>query len=139
MGAGWYNKKMRMDRLTRHFAAWLACFAVLFAALAPSISHAMSAAKGEPWAEICTIDGAKFVKIGGDQLLKSDPGTQKSMHFEHCPFCATHGGSLALPRAAALAVPLLETHETYPFLFFQSPRPLAIWVAAQSRAPPAQA
>ncbi|WP_317203354.1 DUF2946 domain-containing protein [Janthinobacterium sp.] len=127
-----------MKNITRRFAAWLACFAMLFAALAPSISHAVSASRGETFAEICGVAGAKLVQTATAEGAASIPLTQKSMQFEHCPLCAPHAGSFALPPSAALVVPLLEQQDSHPFLFFQSPRPLTIWTVAQSRAPPAQ-
>ena len=110
---------------------------MLFAALAPSISHALSVSPGETWAEICSIGGTKFVKVSIDQGAIADPATQDPIHLEHCPFCATHASSFALPPNAEFAIQLIETQDTHPFLFFQSPHPLAIWTVAQSRAPPA--
>jgi hypothetical protein len=128
---------MGMKRITRRFAAWVACFAMLFAALAPSVSHALSMSRGEIWSEICSASGTKFVKVSVDQGGIADPATQGSIHLEHCPFCATHAESFALPPNAGFIVPLIETQDTHPFLFFQAPHPLAIWTVAQSRAPPA--
>lgn len=128
---------MGMKKVTRRFAAWIACFAMLFAALAPSISHALSMSRGETWSEICSVSGTKLVKVNLDHDLIGDPVTADSIHLEHCPFCATHAGSFALPPNAGFAVPLIETQDTHPFLFLQSPHPLAIWTVAQSRAPPA--
>jgi hypothetical protein len=130
---------MGMNRITRRFAAWIACFAILFAALAPSISHAVSAPPAQSWAEICSVGGAKFVKVSDAGDGTSDPVTKKSPHLENCPFCATHAGSFGLPPGVSIAIPLIETQDTHPSLFFQSPYPLAVWTTAQSRAPPAQA
>jgi len=130
---------MGMKRITRRFAAWIACFAMLFAALAPSVSHALSMSRGETWSEICSVGGKKFVKVSVDQRGIADRATQDSIHLEHCPFCATHAGSFALPPNVGLTILLIETQDTHPFLFFQSPHPLAIWTVAQSRAPPASA
>lgn len=125
-----------MKRITRHFAAWIACFAMLFAALAPSISHAVSLSQGETWAEICSVGGTKFVKVDGDANPVADLASESSIHVEHCPFCSTHGGSFAVLPSAGFTIPLIESQDSYPFLFFQSPHPLAIWTSAQSRAPP---
>ncbi|MFC0132847.1 DUF2946 domain-containing protein [Massilia eurypsychrophila] len=128
---------MEMRRITHRFAAWIACFAMLVAALAPSVSHALSMSRGGTWSEICSVGGTKFVKVSLDQGGIADPATQDSIHLEHCPFCATHAGSFALPPNAGFILPLIETQDTHPFLFFQAPHPLAIWTVAQSRAPPA--
>jgi hypothetical protein len=130
---------MGMNTVTRRFVAWIACFAMLFAALAPSIAQAMSAARGETWAEICSVTGPKFVKTSAGQDAAADPVKQQTLHIKHCPFCATHAGSFALPPQPGFSIPLLDTPESHPLLFFRSPRPLSIWTTAQSRAPPAQA
>ena len=131
-----YNLGMGMTLIMRRWAAWVACFAVLFAALAPSLSHAMAASQGDAWAEICTVGGAKLVKVSVASADAADFGQQDQQHLEHCPFCATHAGSFALLPGAGYVLPLLETYDTFPSLYFQSPRPLPIWTRAQSRAPP---
>ncbi|MEO7496168.1 MAG: DUF2946 domain-containing protein [Massilia sp.] len=128
-----------MKRVTRRFAAWIACFAMLFAALAPSLSHAMSASRGDARAEICSVGGMKFVSVGVDALAGADSSAHDTVHLEHCPFCATHAGSFVLPSPAGLTIALADTRESLPFLFLRAPHPLAIWTVAQSRAPPASA
>ena len=112
---------------------------MLFAALAPSLAHAMSASRGEAWAEICSVSGPKFVKTSSDDGSAADPVKQQTLHLEHCPFCATHTDTAALLPVPSLAIAPLETPASHPFLFFRSPRPLSIWTTAQSRAPPALA
>ena len=128
---------MGMKKITRRFAAWIACFAMLFAALAPSISHAWSLAQGEVWTEICSVGGTKRVSVSAQHGSTTDPAKTDAAHLKHCAFCATHAGSLALPPGAGLTIALIDTQDSLPFLFFQSPHPLAIWTVAQSRAPPA--
>ncbi|MES2323526.1 MAG: DUF2946 domain-containing protein [Pseudomonadota bacterium] len=118
---------MGMKNVTRRIAAWIACCAILFAALAPSISQAVTISQGGTWAEICSASGTRLVKIDA-----GDTG----LHFAHCPFCATHAAPLGLLPSAGFVLPLLETRESYPSLFYHAPRPLPIWTAAQSRAPP---
>lgn len=126
---------MGMTRATRRFVAWIACFMMLFGALAPSISQVMSAARGETWAEICSAAGVKFIKADPGAPLK-----QQTMQAEHCPFCATHGGAPALPPSdASVVFASIDAPHTHPILFYRSPRPLSIWTTAQSRAPPALA
>jgi hypothetical protein len=124
--------------MTRRFAAWIACFAILFAAFAPSISHARAAARGAGWTEVCSTDGARLVKIDAGQDIgqpASGAGYDTS-HLDHCPFCATHGGSyLALP-GAEMTLPAFAAQASHPFLFYHAPRPLPVWIAAQPRAPP---
>lgn len=131
---------MGMTLFTRRFAAWIACFAILLAALAPSISQAVANAKqesGSGWAEICSVAGIRFVQVDNDGAAAEKSGG-KAMQMEHCAFCSTHAGSVGLPPASPV-LPLLVASGTaiFPALYYQSPSPLFIWSTAQSRAPPA--
>ena len=132
---------MGMTLFTRRFAAWIACFAILLAALAPSISQAVASAKqesGSGWAEICSVAGVRFVQLvqAGDGAADEKSG-DKVMQMEHCAFCSTHAGSVGLPPTSPV-LPLLVASGTaiFPSLYYQSPAPLFIWSTAQSRAPP---
>lgn len=129
---------MISSRLTRRITAALACLAILMAALAPSISHALSDA-GKPrslWAEICSSAGLKLVKVdlGSELPAHGEPASA----FDHCPFCQTHGGMPALPSSAAFFVPASLGSFAFPPLYYQAPRTLFAWASPQSRAPPAQ-
>ncbi|MEJ7806349.1 MAG: DUF2946 domain-containing protein [Telluria sp.] len=126
---------MVLHSITRRFAAWIACCAMLFAALAPSLSHAMAAARGDTWTEICSAAGIKLVKVAHGQGDPTDAQPTQN-HLEHCAFCATHPSSVSLPPGSGWSMPLIDGGDTRPSLFFQSPSPLAIWTLAQSRAPP---
>jgi hypothetical protein len=128
-----YNSAMGMKTVTRRLVAWIACFSMLFGALAPSIAHAMAAANGDAWAQVCSTSGTKLVKIG------ADPVKQPSLHVEHCPFCATHAGPFALLPGARISIAVLDLPEAYPLLFLRAPHPLSVWTTAQSRAPPSLA
>ena len=130
---------MGMTLFTRRFAAWIACFAILLAALAPSISQAVANAKqesGSGWAEICSVAGIRFVQVddGASDGGKSDG---KAMQMEHCAFCSTHAGSVGLPPSPVLPLLVASGTAIFPALYYQSPAPLFIWSTAQSRAPPA--
>jgi len=122
--------------MKRCFAAWLASIAMLFAALAPSMSQAMAVMSGDTWTEICSTGGTRIVKVTSATGDVADHAPSDVGHVDHCPLCATHAGSFALPPGAGYSVPLIDTRETHPFLFFQSPQPLATWNRAQARAPP---
>lgn len=127
-----------MNNSKPRLTAWIACFAVLLATLAPSISHALSAAQASNagWAEICTFTGIKMVKVEHPEHHDSSAPTEMGLHFEHCPFCFTHGGSVGLLPTAGFLIPAASRDEALPPLYYHAPRPLFIWAAAQSRAPP---
>lgn len=89
---------MEFVRRTRRWAAWLAVFAMLLSALAPSVSHAVSMQRGGPAAV-----GADFCTSVPPAAPRSDAGPV------HCPFCLVHAGSFALPpRAVDTLVPAAE-------------------------------
>lgn len=120
-------------------AAWLAIFAILLASLAPSISHAVAAAR---WADSLPLETICHAEPDGgalDQHAHTAPSHSQGdvdLHFEHCPFCFTHAGSFGLMPVAAIAMPLVAGTAIRPALFYRSPSPLFIWVSAQPRAPP---
>ncbi|MGK5008943.1 DUF2946 domain-containing protein [Janthinobacterium sp. MDB2-8] len=129
---------MGMTSFTRRFAACIACFAILLAALAPSISQAVANAKqesGSGWAEICSVAGIRFVQVDDDGAADGKSGG-KAMQMEHCAFCSTHAGSVGLPPSPMLPLPVASGTAIFPALYYQSPSPLFIWSTAQSRAPP---
>jgi hypothetical protein len=97
----------------------IALFAIVFASLAPSISHAMQANSGKGFAqEVCTTSGEKIiiqvVTTQGQQLAtelsaqtsgdKTPAGIQH--HLQHCPFCANPGTDAAIeaPHAPIIAI-----------------------------------
>ncbi|MFA9218503.1 MAG: DUF2946 domain-containing protein, partial [Sphingomonadaceae bacterium] len=99
----------------RRFTLWIAALAILFSALAPSISHALALGeRGSSWLEVCTATGTK--------LVASADGTQQPVKdslqhtLEHCPYCATHGGSFALLPPAPQEFAVIGGHDLYPSL-----------------------
>jgi hypothetical protein len=130
---------MRIRRHTKQFTAWLACIAILLAALAPSISHALPAASGTNsfWAEICSSTGPKMMKMAKGHGSNSSSPAEKGMHFEQCPFCLAHAGSFGLPPSPGFTFPVVNGTFELPPLLYRSPRPLFMWAAPQSHAPPA--
>ncbi len=83
-----------------HWMHRLALFAVVFASLAPSISHALAAKQGINTftQEICTTNGEtikiEVVTTKGQQLsteLDTEAPTSSANlfhHLDHCPFCS---------------------------------------------------
>ncbi|MBV7536843.1 DUF2946 domain-containing protein [Duganella sp. sic0402] len=120
----------------RVLVAWIALLAVLFGALAPVVSHAMSASRGSPpqWLELCGVNGVKRV-----QLPASDTPHQPDLmqHMEKCPYCAAHASPQALTPPEAFSFAVVGGHDLYPSLFHHAPAPLFPWAAAKPRGPPA--
>jgi hypothetical protein len=133
-----YNGKMinMAKRQTLHI--WIALMAVLFSALAPAVSHALTASGGAAdTLEICTVNGYKLVKLAGANSDKAPDATRHAM--EHCAFCTIHGDPHGLPATPSTVVPLDTGHDLYPPLFYSAPRTAHAWSTANPRAPPALA
>lgn len=116
---------------------WIAIVAVLMNALAPSVSHALAYAEGNPAAfEICRADKSK--PLPASFLLMDDEQDRKAMSMgEDCGYCATHGGSLGMPPSLVSGLPFAVQSQLHPFLFYRAPQPLAAWSASRPRGPPA--
>lgn len=122
-------------RAQRAITLWTAILAVLMAALAPTLSHAMGATMPASWTEICSSTGTRLVAVGESAIQKSRmPGAIQ--HLEHCPYCSLHADAVLLPPSPpALALPLLLPGEV-PAAFLHADRTLSVWASAQARAPP---
>ena len=113
---------------------WIATLAIVMSSLAPAVSQAVSLAKhGQGFAmEICAADGTK-----SQISIQSSDQTDLAESAQPCPYCITH----------TVITPAFNTNLTFqapqtlallPQLFYQSPKPLAVWVTPPSAAPPAQ-
>ncbi len=124
----------------RCLSIWIACFAILLNALAPSISHAFAATQGRSPAliEICSVAGTHYIAPGDDANLSRPVEKNHTAEASaHCPFCLTHAGSDALPPPVMPDFHPADFYSTMPRLFYQASRPLLIWSAARPRGPPA--
>jgi Protein of unknown function (DUF2946) len=113
---------------------WIAALAIAMSALAPAVSQAVSLAKhGQGFAmEICSADGTKAqINVQGeDQADRAE--------VKPCPYCIAHTAvTPAFNTALTFQAP--QTLSLLPQLFYQSPKPLAVWVTPPSAAPPTQA
>ncbi len=121
---------MPFTRATRRLAAWLTMFAMALGALAPTVAHALVAAKGGPdWVQVCSASGMVWVQIddeGGEKSLADAP--------RHCPLFNLHGAA-GLPPAPPQSM-ALAPRAGQPPAPFQSVLTAAYWPASQSRAPP---
>jgi hypothetical protein len=115
-------------------SVWIALFAILFGALAPTISHAFAAGSGLPLdAPICTSEGSSLAPTAG-----AKPSQETMLDgFKHCAYCLTHAGSFALTPQSSTVFAVDAGRDLFPTLFYQAPGRLFPWTAAQSRAPPA--
>jgi hypothetical protein len=135
MGSSDYNRSMINVAKRQTLHIWIAMLAILFSALAPTVSHALAAAgTAVDTAEICTMDGYKLVKLTGSDSGKAPAPAQHGM--EHCPFCATHSGSHLLAATPFVVFALDAGRDAYPALFYTAPPSLHVWSAANPRAPP---
>lgn len=144
---------MRASEIRRYIAVWTACFAVLMASLAPSISHfiaaptLLSSATAKSGVRLAP-DHQHHLEMGHHTGVEAQTDSARpnlshghgnhspSLHFEHCPFCFTHAGSFGLLPHVFLPLPVVKSTLTTPVLFYLWPgRPFA-WTPAQARAPP---
>ncbi len=126
---------MFLTRAARQFSLRIALFAMLMAALAPTLSHAMRAGGSDAWVEVCTALGAKWVSADSPtQADESEPASIGAM--EHCPYCVLQAHASGLPPAFDLTSPVTALQFAVPSLFLRAPRTLHAWTTAQPRAPP---
>ena len=118
----------------RHQKIWAIFVALmmLFAALAPSISHALLAQKiGADWGEICTAQGSRWVKT--DTATDTKTVNHAYGSVKHCPYCASD-----LP-ALFVAPKISVVHYFSSVQTVKLPHPYessAIWQVSLARAPP---
>jgi hypothetical protein len=113
---------------------WIAAFAIVMSALAPAVSQAVSLAKhGQGFAmEICAVDGSKM------QIEVKSEGQEVAEQAQPCPYCIAHT-AITPAFNTNLTFQAPQTLSLLPALFYQSPKPLAVWVTPPSAAPPTQA
>ena len=113
---------------------WIAALAIAMSALAPAVSQAVSLAKhGQGFAmEICSVDGSKLqINVQSDEQEVAEKA-------QPCPYCVAQN-SITPAFNTNLTFQAPQTLALLPQLFYQSPKPLAVWVTPPSAAPPTQA
>ena len=145
-----YNFIMFNRRIQR-FISKIALFLVVFASLAPSVSHAMAAQNnGSFLQEICSVNGLKKVVIQtistkGKQIsaVFETKNTQQkvpaslTLHLEHCPFCGAAAANIAIAPAPAWSL-LLQAQAKSVNQEYSTPfQSSVLQTAHPSRAPPA--
>ncbi|MCU0969650.1 MAG: DUF2946 family protein, partial [Rubrivivax sp.] len=94
---------MQAFRARRRATSWLMLVAMVLAALAPALSHALALGSGEPaWVEICTSEGSRWVKPGAAQeSVPAQPADAVAAHSDHCLFCQAGTQGMAPPPTQA--------------------------------------
>ena len=113
---------------------WIAAIAIAMSALAPAVSQAVSLAKhGKGFAmEICSVDGSKI------QINVQGEDQEVAEQAQPCPYCVAQNSiTPAFNTNLTFAAP--NSFALLPRLFYQSPKPLAVWVTPPSAAPPVTA
>ena len=113
---------------------WIAAFAIAMSALSPAVSQAVSLAKhGEGFAmEICSADGNQM------QISVQAEEQELAEQAQPCPYCLAQN-SITPAFNTNLTFQAPQTLALLPALFYQSPKPLTVWVMPPSAAPPTQA
>jgi len=130
---------MKMFRKHRRLIAFIASVVMLLAALAPAISHAMSAGQGGSslLMEICSANGNKTVQATKLDFGKSsDSKDSKQASQQHCSYCITHAQPFALLPPVVALPDHPDLSYALPELFFRARSPLFAWAAGNPRAPP---
>jgi hypothetical protein len=158
---------MGMNHRRHRIAAWMACFAILLASLAPAVSHGINTfrlANANPHAHCaehgvaahqlpdtetgCAGTQGRHVQVAEhaghllqtampDDVSHTEHAPEGGWHFEHGPFCYTHAGSFGLTPVIFFTSPIGLSAALRPALFYRSPQPLFAWRSSQPRAPPA--
>lgn len=117
----------------RKLVHWIAILAILMSALAPSISQAVSLAKGGQGfaVEICAADGSKSTQF--IQTVDDEPShINKS---EHCTYCIAQGLYL-IPADLNLSFAIPISNFALSGFLSKSQHQILRWVSLPSRAPP---
>lgn len=124
---------MFMTRQWRIRLTWLACAAMLLAALMPTLTRMLDArAPNQLFAELCSASGKTWV------MQEPDSSGKAAKHRDDCGYCRLQSDTPVLPMAV-FAVQLAGAATHRPPLFYTSPAPLFSWIASQPRGPPLQA
>lgn len=132
---------MSASRPLVHRLVWIVSIAILLSALLPLLSHLALPRDAAVWTEVCTVTGARFVRLDMSPTKayvpasKPDKDPMASM-MERCAYCAIHSGAPALPPAPLVWRLNESLRFERPELFYLAPRPLFAWTSALARAPP---
>lgn len=129
---------MFWSRLHRRLTAWVALLALVFGALAPTVTQAMVAGGDRAdWLQVCSVSGMVWVQADTGEVRDQQPdgGSPMGDASQHCPWCTLHGGVAGLPPASH-SIDLPPRLTDLPPAFYRAPLAATVWAPAQSRAPP---
>ena len=137
-------------RSYQQFVSKIAIFLVLFASLAPSVSHAIAVHNtGSFLQEICssngvkkiviqtiTTHGQKFATVFDAKTSNENTPASTSLHLEHCPFCSAGAANVAIAPNTAWVLMLAEQAKSIDFDYVTPVQSSYIQTAHPTRAPP---
>lgn len=101
--------QLQLASFRRAAHVWLALLLAVFAALAPTVSHALAASRGDAGTltEICSSTGSRWVSVNqadaNSSSTDSSNGQESAISLTHCPFCL-----LSTDRVAPAPHPLVH-------------------------------
>lgn len=113
---------------------------LLLAALAPAVSRGLAFVQDRiaPWTQVCTTAGTSTADSSTAVSEHMAGGSMASHLLQHCALCVPGSGDTpAWPTGDATPTVWPQPlGETVPPLWLQAPKPLHVWAASRSRAPP---
>lgn len=111
---------------------WLALFAMLSFALAPTISQALSLGAADPWSQVCSASKP----VGSPGAGPQAPAGAASTHA-HCPLCCAQPHAFGLPPHGLMPWLLPDGHVARVHAALDDARPQRLgWTEALARGPP---
>jgi Protein of unknown function (DUF2946) len=127
-----YTRHQHAQPLHRLWATWLAVLLALFAALAPTVSHALALDHATQSIEICSSTGAQTIPAD------SPAGPESTKLMDHCPFCLLQADRVAPPPSPVATLFLVQggqQEDPIAQVFFYVPD---TYSSATPRGPPAK-
>ncbi|MFC5475711.1 DUF2946 domain-containing protein [Paraherbaspirillum soli] len=116
--------------------AWIAIFAILLNALAPSVTAGKAYASGKPMA-IMGLGLIAHHMPSPDAAAPADTAPKKAAGTaETCPFCGVHAGSFGLPALPPVTLVSAAAIAFFSHAWIEVLQPAAHWPDYRSRAPP---
>lgn len=124
---------MSVFRRHRRWTAWVSVWLLVLSACLPTVTQALVQGDGAPpWLEVCASTG--MVRVSTQDDANGSP--VGVLGGAACEWCTLHGGSAGLPPASDAAPALLPRHADGSTGHPRHADIAAVWLPAQSRAPP---